>query len=514
MSITARSYVRLSFAAPDADPERDPNSLQRQQFEIERYAASHDLQMTGDPYVDNDRSGWKPGVVREQFDRAIADLVAGVFDVLLLTRIDRLTRQGIEQLGPLMGQLAAAGRRFVVLDPGLDSSRESDRLTLILLSEQARAESANTSARVKSQRASLRRTGRRLPGRLSFGLSETDHRVRPHDTGGPIARGAIERLIAGETLAAVASWLSDQTGRRWSSSSVRYWAMSPTLRGIMGTRPETGPYTIPYLNESGETVSIGEPLLSESEYAQIEAAVATRRLDLTGKGKRKGLAMLSGLIRCGGCGSTMSLGGRADAKRYGCDRMRVRNGCPAPATIVAPKVERWVISFLAVGLWKGPESLSDSLKELLFRSIDPAAGERERVASAELADAERRLARLSDQRWLTDEFEGENGIALYAKQRGRLVTARDAASARRDESRVALMSGRPAPTIREMYDEIQTRVDAGDAPAVNRLIKVFVQSVVVQRAGGRGSRMPVNDRVQVNFVPEFVIEHPDGRDLD
>ncbi|MGP3944903.1 recombinase family protein [Streptomyces sp. 6N106] len=98
-------------------------------------------------------SAFKAGVVREEFDSAIAAVLAGEVRHLLVWKLDRLSRRGMGQVGQVLDQFEAAGARLVAHVDGLDSSVPQHRGLFAWLAEQARSESFNTSTRTRRTKA-------------------------------------------------------------------------------------------------------------------------------------------------------------------------------------------------------------------------------------------------------------------------------------------------------------------------------------------------------------------------
>ncbi|MFE3708087.1 recombinase family protein, partial [Streptomyces scopuliridis] len=79
-------------------------------------------------FVDNGKSGYKRGVKRDGFDDALAAVTAGVVATLAVFKLDRLSRQGMGQVGLVLDSVAEAGGRIVSVRDGLDSSVSGQRI--------------------------------------------------------------------------------------------------------------------------------------------------------------------------------------------------------------------------------------------------------------------------------------------------------------------------------------------------------------------------------------------------
>lgn len=120
-------YLRISL---DRDGK---TAIERQEADCRRWAADHGLEVRM-IHVDRGRSGYKD-VVREGFDRARAAVVSGTVRTLIVWKLDRLSRKGISEIGPLLDELDQVRGRLISVMDGLDSTSPGARLAISSLSE-------------------------------------------------------------------------------------------------------------------------------------------------------------------------------------------------------------------------------------------------------------------------------------------------------------------------------------------------------------------------------------------
>ncbi|MFZ3595640.1 recombinase family protein [Streptomyces sp. BH104] len=109
-------------------------------------------------------------VVRDGFDSARAAVVSGAVRTLIVWKLDRLSRKGISEIGPLLDEFdQVEGRLISVLD-GLDSTSPGARLAISSLSEWARQEAETQGQRIQHAKRFLRRQGRWIGGQPPYGL--------------------------------------------------------------------------------------------------------------------------------------------------------------------------------------------------------------------------------------------------------------------------------------------------------------------------------------------------------
>jgi DNA invertase Pin-like site-specific DNA recombinase len=165
----------------------------------------------------------KRGNTRPAFNDARARLAAGEANVLVASRLDRLSRSVVD-FANLMAAAHDEGWKLVALDLGLDTSTTTGRMTAHILAAVAEAEreviGQRTSAALLAKRARGEHVGRRttLPPTV-------------------IARIQAARS-AGSTYTAIADQLNadgvptGQGGSRWYPSTVRAVALSQAAEGM------------------------------------------------------------------------------------------------------------------------------------------------------------------------------------------------------------------------------------------------------------------------------------------
>ena len=117
-------YVRRS-----TDEEHQPFSLEAQLAKLHAYITSQPNWVLAATFTD-DASGAK--LAREGLDNALAAARAGRFDVLLVYRVDRLTRR-IRDLATILDELDAAGVVFRSATEPFDTSTPAGRMLVQML---------------------------------------------------------------------------------------------------------------------------------------------------------------------------------------------------------------------------------------------------------------------------------------------------------------------------------------------------------------------------------------------
>ena len=153
------------------------------------YAEARGFEIAAE-YVDHGVSGAKDR--RPALDRLLASARRRGFDVLAVTKLDRLARS-VRHLTALAAELEALGIDLVVLDQSIDTNTPAGRLLFNVLGSIAEFERDLIRERVSAGVASAKRGGVRL-GRPAALTAETAQRVaRLHGCGHSVR--AIAKLL-------------------------------------------------------------------------------------------------------------------------------------------------------------------------------------------------------------------------------------------------------------------------------------------------------------------------------
>jgi site-specific DNA recombinase len=267
-------------------------------------------------YTDNSRSAWQRNRKRPGWDQLLADIDAGRLDAVIVYHGDRLVRQPYD-LETLIGLADGKGIRLAAPTGMRDLDNTDDRFVLRILVAQACMESDNTSRRRKAQYARWRLEGRTRPGGRggrAFGFATDGVTQLPGEA--EAIRGAADRLLAGEPTGAIARGMTaagwrTPAGGPFTHGTLRKMLARPRYAGLM---------------PDGENKGAWEPVLDDRETWEAVCAVLDARAAGFGYATNARRWLLSGIARCGACGSGLQI--RPEHRRpgltgYGC----VRPGC-------------------------------------------------------------------------------------------------------------------------------------------------------------------------------------------
>ena len=497
-------YLRLSL------DREGKTAIERQEADCRAWCARNGLEVRT-VHIDRGRSGYK-AIDRAGFDSAMSALTTGTVGTLVVWKVDRLSRRGMGQVGQVLDQVEKVGGRIVFVQDGLDTSQQQARLVLASLSEVARSESANIGLRVASAKAHLRNLGRWIGGQPPYGLAVAEDGKLDHDPRtAPIAREIAERALSGEPLVRIARDLNTRgvpspRGGNWGVGTMSAMLKSPAFAGLL---PETvkkdGKYTakvVPWRDpETGETVEIGRGIITPAEQLQV-VRILEARTAADPLGRARGVRaqvshLLTGFLRCGGCGGRMS----ALGKSYVCAAQRLGHPCPAHTTAFITAVDRAVVDAFVnrLAATEPGDPLLDTVAERWVARHDPEVIRERATITAALEDANAALVDLEDARYLRGEFVGPEAVKRWERLHERL-TAR-VAGLRRNLADFPL----PEADISPLLDPVLAR-EAWDAASVSDrrdLLSLALNAVTVAPANGRrGVRFDPVARLRFTWAHE------------
>ncbi|ALX67272.1 recombinase family protein [Microbacterium sp. XT11] len=507
MTKTVDLYLRLSIDKEGKD------SLERQEADLREWAEREGLTVRK-VWKDPGKSGYKRGVKRPDFDAAVAAVKAGEVSTLAVWKLDRLSRQGAGQVGTVLDDVDAVGGRLYFLKDSLDSSVPGHRMVIVMVSEQARAESANTSLRVRAKKEVQRREGKYLGGSRPFGyIVDDDRKLRQHPREAALVREAYERLLNGETMLQVCRDWNDRgiptrrKGSHWRSSSMSVFLRSPCLAGLVPDHREQresgyqGADIHPWRDPAtGETVSLmaegEEPIVTEGERMAL-LQVLDSRLRRYGRGLRavrQPESLLGGgMVICAACGRTCNSFGNA----YRC-RKRDYTGdpCPRPLSVTLETLEDAVKREWAFHLAKlepGDELLDRVAERWLARNDPAPIREREELTE--------RLRTLEAKLDAADHDHYVRG-SLSAERHARIADALAEQMARVKAELKALPE--PEADLGALLDPELSLPAIMSAPVLEAraLLRLAIDKVIVSAAPYPGARFHAHQRMRIVWAGE------------
>jgi site-specific DNA recombinase len=277
---------------------------------------------------------------RPQFQRMMADMRSGSFQVIVAHKLDRLSRNVTDVL-LTMRELQQHSAMFVSVAEQFDFTSPIGRVILAVLAALAEWFLDNLRAEIgkgKHARAVKGLSNASLP---PFGYARTDGGLVP-DEHAPHVRWAFATYAAGQTsyreLAEELNrrGLVTRRGGRWNVDNVREMIQNPFYAGWIRERGVTTQITA---SGTRRRIPRGkgrlhqgahEPIINQATWDACQAVRARRHREETRRIRRRtDEYLLGGIAFCAACGRKLRAGARKDGsyKNYMCTGRRMNCDC-------------------------------------------------------------------------------------------------------------------------------------------------------------------------------------------
>ena len=175
--------------------DKEFNSLQAQREACEAYIASQRSEgwaLVRDAYDDGGFSGGT--LERPALQQLLADIEEGLVDVVVVYKIDRLSRS-LMDFSKLVEVFDRAGVTFVSVTQSFNTTTSMGRLTLNILLSFAQFEREVIAERVRDKIRASRQKGMWMGGSVPLGYVVKDRKLVVHEPDAAIVRSMFERFL-------------------------------------------------------------------------------------------------------------------------------------------------------------------------------------------------------------------------------------------------------------------------------------------------------------------------------
>jgi DNA invertase Pin-like site-specific DNA recombinase len=358
--------------------DKEFNSLQAQREACEAYIASQRSEgwaLVRDAYDDGGFSGGT--LERPGLQQLLADIEEGLVDVVVVYKIDRLSRS-LMDFSKLVEVFDRAGVTFVSVTQSFNTTTSMGRLTLNILLSFAQFEREVIAERVRDKIRASRQKGMWMGGSVPLGYVVQNRKLMVHEPEAAVVRSMFERFL------------------RIGSATVLAWELR--AEGVVTTkgRPIDKGYLYKCLSNRTYlglaihkgTAYPGEhaPIIDQDLWDKVHAILAENARTRSANTRAQTPALLKGLI-FGPTGAAMSpthtrKGNRLYRYYVSQDVLkRGRDACPV-GRVSAAEVEALVIDQLR-GVFRQPE--------IIIGTWRAARAEHDNVTEDEVRDALLRL---------------------------------------------------------------------------------------------------------------------------
>ena len=287
--------------------DQDFNSLDAQREACEQYVRSRERdgwRLLPRAYEDGGFTGANTN--RPAFQRLLDDIDAGRIDIVVVYKVDRLSRSLLD-FSQVMDRFNRAGAAFVSVTQNFSTADAMGRLTLNMLMSFAEFEREMIAERTRDKIAAARRKGKWTGGSVPLGYQIMDKKLVVDEVEAVLVREVFDLYLEHVSALEVARLLNQRglaTKRHQAKNGnvrkARPWTKDAVLR-VVKNAIYAG--LMPY----GDEIHPGEhePIVPEARWrqAQVQLRQRTRR---TAVRPRNPDYLLRGLLRCAGCGAAFT----------------------------------------------------------------------------------------------------------------------------------------------------------------------------------------------------------------
>ena len=419
-------------------------SIEGQRHVCEKFAAENGIKIVGE-YIDRAMSATSDK--RPEFRRMIKESERGIFDTVLVYKLDRFARNRYDS-ALYKKKLRDNGVRVVSATENITDTPEGIIMEG-LLEAMDEYYSAELSRKCRRGIEESFRKGRFRGRNAPFGYKVVDHRLAIDELTAPVAREVFERFAAGEKQAAImndlnARGISNSVGNKWNKVNMSIMLQSPIYKGV---------YTLSTIEGEVECPAIVTPELWGKVQKEKQAAINKARA-----GRSDYDYILTGKAVCGECGRPVCGHTVGGGRHY--YRCSVCHKSHVPADLLHEAVKRSLTEYLSGD--KAEEIAAAAYREYI---AGEAPNTEREIVENELADTERKI---------------ENGVraVLAGTSSATLQAALGELEAHRDEltDRLAALGAEKPKLTQEYFEFALHRIAEYDFEA---LLKFAVDRIII-----------------------------------
>lgn len=384
-------YPRVS-----TEMQVDGYSLDGQKNSLKRFAEREEMEIVG-IYEDAGKSG-KSIEGRPAFQKMLSDIKDGLqIDYILVYKLSRFGRNAADILNSLEF-IQSYGINLICIEEGIDSSQTSGKLLISVLSAVAEIERENIIEQTMNGRREKARQGGWNGGFAPYGYSLKDNQLVIEEKEAEAVRIIYEKFADSDIgLGGVARYLNLQgikkiprqngTLETWSSRFIRLILDNPVYCGkiaygrrtrekVKGTKNEYRTvHADEYILENGQH----EGIVSEELWEKVHAKRMRTGIKPPSKVGRDRAHLLTGILKCPRCGSSMYTNKHAWTNKDGtykevyyyiCGRNKQERGhyCDYKASLRKTDIEPLVLE--AIRELAGEKYFSEEIKSRINVQTD------------------------------------------------------------------------------------------------------------------------------------------------
>jgi site-specific DNA recombinase len=268
--------------------DQEYNSLDAQRDACEAYVASQRSEgwvLVPDRYDDGGVSG--ATLERPALKRLLRDVEAGLVDVVVVYKIDRLSRS-LSDFSRLVDLFDREQVTFVSVTQSFNTTTSMGRLTLNILLSFAQFEREVIGERIRDKFAASRRKGLWMGGTVPFGYRVENRKLIVREDEAAIVRGIFERFLA------IGS--ATQLARALNAEGVTSRSGRPIDKGMLYKLLNNRVYIGEAVHRGKAYPGEHQPIISKDLWDKVHSILGESPRKRAGQSRRQTPALLKGLI--------------------------------------------------------------------------------------------------------------------------------------------------------------------------------------------------------------------------
>ncbi len=329
--------------------EQDFNSLHAQREACEAYIASQrhgGWKLLSNRYDDGGYSGGS--MERPGLQQLLADMQSGLIDVVVVYKVDRLTRS-LTDFARIVEAFDARNASFVSVTQSFNTTTSMGRLTLNVLLSFAQFEREVTGERIRDKIAASKKKGMWMGGFVPMGYAANGRSLQIVEAEADIIRKICDRFLALESVRDLKAELDHEgiTTRPFVSASNRSWGNRPFSIGHLRSILQN-PIYVGEVRHRDERYPAQHPAIVDREqFNRVQTLIASRSKKHRMRIGAEHINLLAGLLVDERGNRYTSAHTSKQGTRY---RYYVSHHSPPPSTsatrIAAGEIESLVVTSL------------------------------------------------------------------------------------------------------------------------------------------------------------------------
>jgi site-specific DNA recombinase len=347
IDLQAPKYIALYCRVSTDEQAREGVSLEEQQERLKAYCRAMGWSQEVVLYIDDGYSA--KSTERPQLNKLMKSIKTGQVSKVMVTKLDRMSRRLLDLL-TLIDIFQEHQVSFISISESFDTNTPSGRLTLQVLGAVAEFERERIRERVFENMFHAANQGKWLT-QSPYGYRLEDKQLELYEPEANIVQKVYDQFLnQGLGYFSIAKKLNEEgvpskQNKEWSLRAIKLMLTNPVYKGTFVWNRMDSSKKKRKLKDDAEWVVVEDclPVIIEKEiWEQVQKRI--NKNDKVAPRAKTSPHLLGGLLRCGNCGSGMSIGWSGSTNKryrvYRCSANKNKGTCTSKQ-YRADQVEQW-----------------------------------------------------------------------------------------------------------------------------------------------------------------------------